>query len=454
MTYIRLRAMLNRATKNQLVCLSSTETRGIPLSLTNLSTSLQRGRGHDRGKPCHASYTCHTTHQVASRFGWILPLLLISLTLLSTNCSAANSGTSIPANKPSTTSNPATHIPTFPSTPTLLPNAIQINAYLTGLMSKGVMNGSVLVAHNGKVFDKGYGVADKENLVLNTPQTRFRLGSVSKQFTAMAILMLQERGKLHVQDHLCLYIPSCPQDWQPITIEHLLTHTSGIPDYTNFPDFAVTWTQAVTVEQLIARFKDMPLQFSPGSVFRYSSSGYVLLGYIVERVSHMSYATFLQQRIFDPLALHNTGYDTQYPSLPQHATGYYPGYIKPDAYDMSVLYAAGALYSTVEDMYVWDQALAAHSLVSQQSLDAMFALHASCPSSGPGGCLMHSDLGYGYGWFIAQEPEGRLIYHVGRIDGFLAYNGFYLATNTDVVVLSNLETTDVLQIGRTLGSMV
>ena len=316
------------------------------------------------------------------------------------------------------------------------------------------MNGSVLVAHNGMVFDKGYGVSDKEKHIPNTPQTRFRLGSVSKQFTAMAILMLQERGKLHVQDHICLYISSCPSDWQSITIEQLLTHTSGIPDYTNFRDFAVTWTQAVTVEQLIARFKDMPLDFSPGSTFRYSSSGYVLLGYIIEHVSHMTYAAFLQKYIFDPLAMHNTGYDTRFPSLPQHATGYYAGYVKPDTYDMSVLYAAGALYSTVEDMYVWDQALAAHTLVSQSLLDAMFALHAPCPASGPGGCILHEDRGYGYGWFIAQEPQGRLIYHVGHIDGFFAFNGFYPATNTDVVVLSNLETTNVWQVGIKLGSMV
>jgi len=217
-------------------------------------------------------------------------------------------------------------------------------------MTKGVLSGSVLVAHNGMVFDKGYGVADKEQHVLNTPQTRFRLGSVSKQFTAMAVLILQERGRLHVQDAICLYIPACPSDWRPITIEHLLTHTSGIPDYTNFPDFAVTWTQAVTVEQLIARFKDMSLKFSPGSAFRYSSSGYVLLGYIIERVAHVSYATFLQKQIFEPLGMQNSGYDSRYPSLPQHATGYYGGYVKPDAYDMSVVYAAGALYSTVEDM--------------------------------------------------------------------------------------------------------
>jgi CubicO group peptidase (beta-lactamase class C family) len=322
-------------------------------------------------------------------------------------------------------------------------------------MENGTLSGSVLVEHNGMLFKKGYGMADKDTHILNTPQTRFRLGSVTKQFTAMAILMLQERGKLHVQDLLCRYVPDCPQDWQTITLEQLLTHTSGIPDYTDFSDFIVTWTQHVTVEQLIARFKNKPLDFTPGSVFHYSNSGYVVLGYIIERITGETYATFLQKNIFDPLAMHNTGYDSKYPVLPQHATGYYKDYTKPDAYDMSIAYAAGALYSTVEDMYIWNQALATHRLVSQQSLDAMFALHVPCPPPGsPKGCISQNDKGYGYGWFLANEAQGRLIYHVGRIDGFLAYNGFYRNKNLDAVVLSNLETTDVGQIGRMLAGMV
>jgi CubicO group peptidase (beta-lactamase class C family) len=121
---------------------------------------------------------------------------------------------------------------------------------------------------------------------------------------------------------------------------------------------------------------------------------------------------------------------------------------------MSVLYAAGALYSTVEDLYVWDQALAMHTLLSQQEQDAMFTLHVRCPPPGRGGCLLRTDQGYGYGWFIATEPQGKLIYHVGHIDGFFSYNGFYPAHNLDVVVLSNLETTNVLKIGITLAEMV
>ncbi len=376
---------------------------------------------------------------------WLAYVPLVFLLVLE-GCGQASTEKTIAVN------NMTTVTPTYALTP--FPNAADIDAYLTHLSETGVLSGSVLVANNGMLFSKGYGLADKDEHIPNTPQTRFRIGSITKQFTAMAILILQERGKLHVQNHICLYIPSCPQDWQSITLYHLLTHTSGIPDYTNFPDFVATWTQPTSPEQLIARFKDMPLDFPPGSRFKYSSSGYVLLGYVIERVSGESYATFLQKNIFDPLKMDNTGYDTTYPSLPQHATGYYRGYIKPDAYDTSVLYAAGALYSTVEDLFTWDQALLAEKLVSQQELDAMFTPHIPCPPAGPGGCLLHTDQGYGYGWFIAAEPQGKLIYHVGHIDGFFTYNGFYPESHLVVVVLSNLETTDVLKIGRTLASFM
>jgi hypothetical protein len=122
------------------------------------------------------------------------------------------------------------------------------------------------------LFEKGYDLADKDANIPNTPQTRFRIGSITKQFTAMAILILQDRGKLHVQDPICLYVPDCPQDWQPITIENLLTHTSGIPDYINSPDFVATWTEPATPEELIARFKDIPFYASCDSRLSRSSS--------------------------------------------------------------------------------------------------------------------------------------------------------------------------------------
>jgi CubicO group peptidase (beta-lactamase class C family) len=385
-------------------------------------------------------------HMIISQH-WRAHLLLVFLIVLA---GSSSGGTSI--------SHPtATWVATAnASLPALkpFPDATALDNYLNQQVAKDVLSGSVLVEQNGMLFSKLYNLADVDAQIPNTPQTRFRIGSNTKQFTAMALLILQERGKLHVQDHMCHYIPACPADWQTITIEELLTHSSGIPDYTNFPDFVSTWTEPTTPEALIARFKDMPLDFTPGSVFRYSSSSYVLPGYIIERVSGESYATFLHENIFVPLKMKNTGYDTTYPALPQHATGYYANRSKPDSYDPSVLYAAGALYSTVEDLYLWDSALLAGKLVSRQALDAMFTVHIPCPKSGPGGCLLSTDQGYGYGWFIGSEPQGKLIYHVGHIDGFFTYNGFYLARHLIVVVLSNWETTNVLKIGLTLASMV
>lgn len=368
---------------------------------------------------------------------FVLLLLLLILSSCSTSSTSKTSATAT--------------VPIATPAPKPLPDATQIDAYLSHLAATGALTGSVLVAHDGSVFSKGYGPADRDAHILNTVQTMFRIGSVTKQFTAMAILILQERGKLHVQDKLCMYIANCPQDWRPITLYDLLIHASGIPNYTDFSDFVATWNQPTTPTQLIARFKNRPLDFSPGAKWSYSNSGYILLGYIIERVSGESYATFLQKNIFTPLKMTHTGYDDSQPHLPTHATGYYAGYVKPEFYDMSVFYATGALYSDVEDLYTWDQALAQHRLVSQQSLDAMFAPHIPCP---PHGCALSTDLGYGYAWFVAKQPEGRLIYHLGRIDGYLSYNGFYPASNVDVVVLSNLEGTNVLKIGTTLAGMV
>ena len=369
-------------------------------------------------------------------------LLLMLFILLLPACTTASTGKISVA---------TTAAPIITPTPKPLSEAAQVDAYLSHLAATGALTGSVLVAHNGSVFSKGYGPADRDAHIMNTVQTMFRIGSVTKQFTAMAILILQERGKLHVQDALCMYIANCPQDWRSITLYDLLIHASGIPDYTNFADFVATWNQPATPAQLLARFKDSPLKFSPGKKWSYSNSGYVLLGYIIERVSGESYATFLQKNIFTPLKMNHTGYDDSQPHLPTHAIGYYANYVRPEFYDLSVFYAAGALYSNAEDLYTWDQALARHTLVSQQSLDAMFAPHIPCP---PHGCALSTDLGYGYGWFIAKEPEGRLIYHLGRVDGYLSFNGFYPASKITVVVLSNLEGTNVLKIATTLADMV
>ncbi|MBA3825938.1 MAG: beta-lactamase family protein, partial [Ktedonobacterales bacterium] len=262
----------------------------------------------------------------------------------------------------------------------------RIAPYLNELDAKGMVTGSILVAQGGNIIlSHGYGWADADSHVLNTAHTRFRIGSVSKQFTAIAILMLQDQGKLKVSDPLCHYVDACPAAWQPVTIQDLLIHTSGIPDYIAFNDFPDLIGQPATVQALIDRFKNMRLDFKPGQRWSYSNSGYVLLGAIIERLSGMSYASFLQKMIFTPLGMADSGYDSNLPTLPEHATGYLSVGVKPVYLDMSEFYAAGALYSTVEDLFRWDQAIKHDHLVAAADLQEMFTPHIPCPS---GGCAL------------------------------------------------------------------
>ena len=381
---------------------------------------------------------------------WLRLVLWLAILLLLAACLPGGVVRS-PTAAPAPSSNIRSPTPTF-APGSVAADAAAEDAYLRNLAAAGTFRGAVLLARDGAVLlSKGYGLADEAGQFPNTPQTRFRIGSITKQFTAMAILILQERGKLSVQDRLCHYISDCPADWQPITLQELLTHTSGIPDYINSPTFPQYIGTPATPAALIARFKTLPLLFPPGDHWSYSNSGYTLLGYIIEEVSGTSYAQFLQENIFDPLHMSNTGYDTNDPQPPQHATGYLQPHIEPVYLDMSEFYAAGALYSTVEDLYRWDQALAMSRLVSEQTMASMFTVYIPCP---PGGCALASDLGYGYGWFIAAVSGQRLIYHLGHIDGFLTFNGFYSASNVDVIVLSNLDSSPVLSISANLGSMV
>ena len=159
------------------------------------------------------------------------------------------------------------------------------------------------------LFAKGYGFANAEHEVPNTTQTKFRLGSITKQFTAMAILILQEQGKLKIEDPIGKYIDDSPKAWEDVTIHHLLTHTGGVPSYTDDPAYVKKMMMPETVKSMIARFRDKPLDFKPGEKFHYSNSGYFLLGAIIEKVSGKSYEAFLKEAIFDPLGMHDTGYD-------------------------------------------------------------------------------------------------------------------------------------------------
>jgi len=364
--------------------------------------------------------------------------IVVFISLMLTSC-----GSALVSLTPSTI---ATESPPPLPTMELDASASKIAEILNSLTAKEEFTGSVLVARNGEILlSQGYGWADRDNQVANTPQTKYRLGSVTKQFTAMAALILQTQGRLNVQEPICLYLQECPDSWKAITIHHLLSHNSGIPDLTEFTDFKTFKATPTTPEQTIARFKDRPLDFQPGERWSYTNSGYILLGYIIEQVSGQSYEMFLQQNIFDPLQMMDTGYDHNDDSLAKGYTGVGSNWESPDEIDMTLPYAAGALYSTVEDLYRWDQALYSEHLVSQAALDLMFAPHAKM--------AMHG-MGYGYGWFVGQMNNHQAVGHGGGIDGFITEIRRYLDDKVTIIILSNRQTTNVPQITDQISSVV
>jgi D-alanyl-D-alanine carboxypeptidase len=294
-----------------------------------------------------------------------------------------------------------------------------------------MFSGAVLVAANGKpVLRRGVGLADRELGAAATPEMKFRIGSITKQFTATAILQLQEAGKLSIDDPISKYYPEAPAAWSKITLRHLLTHTSGIPTYTALPGFFGREARLPhTPGELIKLTRDKPLEFEPGSKFAYDNSGYILLGYVVEKVSGQPYADYLEQHVFGPLRMTGSGYDQAGPIIPGRAPGYQRG---PDGHwrnapflDMSVPFAAGSLYSTVDDLLAWDQALYAARPLKPDSLKAMFTDHG------------HR---YGFGFVIDRKWDQDRIWHNGGVNGFSASFQRYPTSRITVVALANEET--------------
>jgi CubicO group peptidase (beta-lactamase class C family) len=348
-----------------------------------------------------------------------------------------------------TITSPLTQIPqlktvalAFPSDQEIIANA---DAYLSKLTKESRFSGSVLIARNGKVLVRqGYGEADREKHLANTAQTKFRIGSLTKQFTAMAILILQAQGKLNVRDRICTYLPSCPTSWQTITIHQLLTHTSGIPDFASFPDFQTTQGLPSSPTQTIARFKNKPLDFQPGKKFSYSSSGYILLGAIIERASGATYEAFLRDNIFVPLQMVNSGYDHNNGDL---AVGYRDQTSVPaDFINTTISYATGGLYSTVEDLYRWDQALYTDKLIPKNLRDMMFTPFVPMPDNG--------GPGYGYGWGIGKEGNHLLVFHEGLINGFHSVIARYPKDKTVIIILGNRQDMDLFEMRTQIAKIV
>jgi CubicO group peptidase (beta-lactamase class C family) len=328
--------------------------------------------------------------------------------------------------------------------------AAQDNAARMGRMEEVVQSyvaskqfmGTVLVARGETVLlDKGYGFANLEWDIPNAPTTKFRLGSITKQFTAASILLLEERGKLNVDDPVKKYMADAPAAWDKVTIYHLLTHTSGIPSFTGFPDYGSTEAVATTPEKLVARFRDKPLEFQPGADWKYDNSGYVLLGYLIEKISGESYEKFVQENLFTPLGMKDSGYDSNSAIILRRASGYSPsaeGPVHAGYIDMSIPFAAGALYSTTEDLLRWEQGLFGGKVLSPASLQKM-----ATP-------FKHD---YAFGLGVDTVNGHKMISHGGGIEGFNTELAYYPEDKLTVVVLSNLNGSAPGEIGNKVAAV-
>jgi len=329
--------------------------------------------------------------------------------------------------------------------------ARKIDELMATYYDYGQFNGSVLVAEKGKViYKKGFGLAEMEWNIPNQPDTKFRLGSITKQFTSMLIMQLVEQGKISLEGKLSTYLPDYRKDTgEKVTVHNLLTHTSGIPSYTGLPRFFQDVSRnPYSVGEFVKKYCSGDLEFEPGSKFSYDNSGYFLLGAIIEKVTGKPYEQVLKERILDPLNMKDTGYDHHETIMKRRASGYQrsPGGIINAPYlDMSLPYAAGSLYSTVDDLYLWDQALYSDKLLSPKYKELMFKPFLQ---------------NYAYGWVSSKLTLGGstesvpAIAHGGGINGFNTLITRLVDDKHLIVLLNNTGGTKLDEMSRNIAAIL
>ncbi|HEX2684342.1 MAG TPA: serine hydrolase domain-containing protein, partial [Ferruginibacter sp.] len=291
---------------------------------------------------------------------------------------------------------------------------------------------TALVSSHGKIiYKKAFGMA---NIELNVPMQTgnvFRIGSITKQFTAVAILQLMEQGKLNLQDQITRFIPDYPMQGATITIENLLTHTSGIRDFTSIKDTTQRSKIDFTPAQMISYFQNQPMRFAPSSKYEYSNSNYFLLGYIIEKITGKTYQQYLEDNFFHPLGMSNSFYASDSKIIKDRAAGYTKTeteIVNADAISMTHPYAAGAILSTAEDLFKWQRAVQSYKLVKKETLEKAFTRYKL--SNG-------KQSNYGYGWRMGFIQESPSLWHGGLINGFISMAMYLPKEDVYVVVLSN-----------------
>lgn len=315
-------------------------------------------------------------------------------------------------------------------------------AYMQARTKLSKFSGSVLLARDGKVlYSKGFGYANVEHGIPNTPQTKFRLASVSKQFCAVGIMILEHEGKLKVDDPISKHYPAVPEAWGQVTLRQLMSHTGGVPENLRVALFKGMWGQPVDVSNLLKVVEKQPLDFKPGEKWSYSNTGYALLGLVIERITGKPYGEFLKERIFDPLGMKDTGIDHRRLVLKNRASGYgmqRDELVHAQYIDLSQVYAAGSMYSTVEDLLKWDNALYTDKILPQKSLEQMWT---------------PVKQNYGYGWIVRRTMDKKLITHDGGLPGFVTTVWRFPEEKVFVAVLCNLEGSVVHRVARDLAAI-
>jgi CubicO group peptidase (beta-lactamase class C family) len=325
---------------------------------------------------------------------------------------------------------------------------IEIGNYLDDLTKAKDFSGAVLISNGDDVLFKNcYGLANYEYNIPVTMDTRYCIASITKSITAMAVLILEDEGKLSVLDTLDKYIPDYPKG-SSVTIHNLLTHTSGITEIFRLPDIDSFSNKRLTIEEAVAKFKDKPLDFCPGEKFNYSNSGYILLAHIIEQLSGMSYEEFIKDRIFDKLSMKDTGCYYNENVLKNKAYGYnkVEGEIKTTLLpNMSIFYGAGNLYSTLDDLFVWTRALLKGELLSRESSQVMLKELGQ----------IEGDFYYGYGKIVGMK-DGKIdyFYQDGGLSGYRSIYLVYPSKDITVIVLTNLFSTKLIEICNKIESLI
>jgi CubicO group peptidase (beta-lactamase class C family) len=327
---------------------------------------------------------------------------------------------------------------------------MEFDSNLAEQAHRGQFAGSVLLTFGGStLLDKGYGIADRTTGAPIGRDTAFQIASVSKQFAAAAILLLEERGKLSLSDPVGRWIAGSPAAWGPVTIHHLLTHTSGLPHWRDLPELDLfapaTWDRVLSI------FSSHSLMFPPGKGWAYSSPAYHLLARAVEEASGEEYADFLRCEIFEPLGMTDTGAGNDPPRASKRALGYAAGTPVVPFELETANRGAGDLWSTTGDLARWDRAVSTPGrLLSQESLETMFTRHELLPASEASRFPVVRDLSYGYGWYLGDLRGRQVRFHLGDNPGYRSINVHFPEVDALLCVLSNEESSGVAEIALRL----